>query len=270
MPCTVCFQVERDLRKSRDVFEIEKLKCIQRQTLFTDSASDHINVTAQSMVDENAIFASQMYLIEAEIITDERRQSMKDILQYKSSVESILLARKALEEEEKSRAAEDSELLDAMVETQTFLQASVAYSEYNKYRYLLHSKRVLWLQILEYFTKDIPVELTVHKEPEDDDEDDDRQESDHIIDAKKKESDEGDEAKIPFVSEEQEEPAPQPATEVIPDKKGKKGGPPSKKAPPAKKKQLVDGLNEYVRDVRRSLYCVLYSIRYIGSCCYEY
>ena len=134
--------MERDLRKSRDVFEIEKLKCIQRQTLFTDSASDHINATAQSMVDENAIFASQMYLIEAEIITDERRQSMKDMLQYKSSVESILLARKALEEEEKSRAAEDSELLDAMVETQTFLQASVAYSEYNKYRYLLHSKRV--------------------------------------------------------------------------------------------------------------------------------
>ena len=89
------------------------------------NASQHIQLTAQRLVDEDALTTACFHSLEDDIIEKERRAARMHLYRYNNGVKKVLQMKEELQEECSSRLAEDSILLDTLIESQQLLQHTV-------------------------------------------------------------------------------------------------------------------------------------------------
>ena len=90
-----------------------------------ENASQHIQLTAQRLVDEDALTTACFHSLEDDIIEKERRAARMHLYRYNNGVKKVLQMKEELKEECSSRLAEDSILLDTLIESQQLLQHTV-------------------------------------------------------------------------------------------------------------------------------------------------
>ena len=96
-----------------------------REQKIVKNASQHIQLTAQRLVDEDALTTACFHSLEDDIIEKERRAARMHLYRYNNGVKKVLQMKEELQEECSSRLAEDSILLDTLIESQQLLQHTV-------------------------------------------------------------------------------------------------------------------------------------------------
>ena len=101
------------------------LSICNREQKIVKNANEHIQLTAQRLVDEDALTAACFFSLEDDIIEKERRASRMHLFRYDTGVKKLIHMKNVLEEECSARLAEDSILLDTLIESQQLLQHTV-------------------------------------------------------------------------------------------------------------------------------------------------
>jgi hypothetical protein len=136
-------RMERDLRQTRDVYEIDKQKSSKKQSLLVVTACDHIQSTEQRFHDERARLNSSMCLLEEDIVQDDRRSGMRALPRHQRAVQSVNELRAQIQSEADIRGEEDRALVDTITETSELLERMVCNSiTCNQIKGFLHFSHV--------------------------------------------------------------------------------------------------------------------------------
>lgn len=173
-------EVGRQLRRAYETFEIEKKKEMKRfeysllifywivqlllfplclfyhirETKLVEKASKHMQNTAQRFDDENALMSSCFFNLEDDIFEYERHAIRMHLIRNANSINAIATLNAVSSAESTTRAAEDVEVLDTVIETQKLLQQMVR-REKNPLRlrvFFCILDSILYSAFLFYFT----------------------------------------------------------------------------------------------------------------------
>lgn len=117
--------VSRRLKAAYEAFDIEKQKEAKRELKFVNKANSLIQSTAQRFADETALMTSNLHQLYDDVVETERRGARMHLVRQEAAVRAVREVKVLAANEAAVRAAEDAELLDCVIDTQTLLQATV-------------------------------------------------------------------------------------------------------------------------------------------------
>ena len=100
-------------------------KCVHREKILVEQASEHIGRTLQRFHDESALFSCSILSIEDSAALDMRQEEMAALQRYISAAKEVVDAKKQIDDEASIREADDKVILDSILETQHLLQMTV-------------------------------------------------------------------------------------------------------------------------------------------------
>lgn len=118
-------QVSRSLKKAFESFNIEQQKERNREVKFVNNCNHLIQTTAQKFADEDAMMTASLYILEDDVVENERRAARMHYRRHDGAVNEIVKIRAVIDKERTLRGEEDADLLDTVIETQGLIQKTV-------------------------------------------------------------------------------------------------------------------------------------------------
>ena len=118
-------QVSRKLKKEYEYFNIEQQKEAKREAKIIANANHHIQNTAQNFTDEEALLSACFYNLQDDVLDTERRAARMYDRKRSICAKSIVHLKEEKEAISFTRAQEDADLLDTVIDTQQLLQRTI-------------------------------------------------------------------------------------------------------------------------------------------------
>ena len=113
---------DRQLQKDKETFHIEQKKEERREGKIVQLANQHMQDTAQSLEDEQALWQARASTLESEVVEDRRRAQRIEEKRIARALEELIALKNRNDQEAREREVSDSRLLDNMVDVQSELQ----------------------------------------------------------------------------------------------------------------------------------------------------